>query len=289
MSVAAAACLTGLGARADDLPAGVVNTQNPTDVSLSPQESLVRITVPEGFHVTLFAGEPAVRRPIAFDFDDRGRLWVVENYSHPQWKVDGASDRIIILEDADQDGRFAFKDVATGSQNLKATTTGYSTYSVQIEVQSGQNNHDISLIRKAHYQFVSIDGNHDLYLPPGVSTFRGVIFLGNPSGVDARGFASGNPMNSVPGRDELIALDRERSLQLAEKHELALMGSEGVTNGRVTDTILAALEQFATESAHPELAQAPLLMTGFSLGGCLAYRFAQDRPQRTIGFMAQKG
>jgi len=91
---------------ADDLPPGVVDTQNPNDVSLSPQESLARITTPDGFHVTLFAGEPDVRRPIAFDFDDRGRLWVVENYSHPNCQSESGNDRILILEDTDHDGQF---------------------------------------------------------------------------------------------------------------------------------------------------------------------------------------
>ena len=91
---------------ADDLPPGVVNTQDPNDVSLSPEESLARITVPEGFNVTLFAGEPDLRRPIAFDFDDRGRLWVIENYSHPYFERETGSDRILILEDTDHDGRF---------------------------------------------------------------------------------------------------------------------------------------------------------------------------------------
>ena len=67
-----------------DLPDGVQNSQNPDDVSLTPQQSLERITVPDGFKVSLFAGEPDIRRPIAFDFDDRGRLWIVENYSHPE-------------------------------------------------------------------------------------------------------------------------------------------------------------------------------------------------------------
>ena len=100
------AFLCGFAVNADDLPSSVVNTQNPDDVSLSPQESLARITVPDGFHVTLFAGEPDLRRPIAFDFDDRGRIWVVENYSHPVWKKDGATDRILILEDTDNDGQF---------------------------------------------------------------------------------------------------------------------------------------------------------------------------------------
>ena len=92
--------------QADDLPEGVVNSQNPDDVSLSPQESLARITVPDGFQVTLFAGEPDLRRPIAFDFDDRGRLWVVENYTHPEWRPENNRDRIVILEDEEQDGRF---------------------------------------------------------------------------------------------------------------------------------------------------------------------------------------
>ncbi len=36
--------------------------------------------MPEGFKVKLFAGEPDVQQPIAFCFDDRGRLWVAEAY-----------------------------------------------------------------------------------------------------------------------------------------------------------------------------------------------------------------
>ena len=42
------------------------------------------MTVPEGFKVTLFAGEPDVHQPIAFCFDDRGRLWVVEAFTYPK-------------------------------------------------------------------------------------------------------------------------------------------------------------------------------------------------------------
>ncbi|MCH2115430.1 MAG: c-type cytochrome [Pirellulales bacterium] len=90
----------------DDLPEGVVNTQNPQDISLTPQQSLNRIRTPQGFQVTLFAGEPDLRRPIAFDFDDRGRLWVVENYSHPVLDPKSTRDRVVILEDTDHDGQF---------------------------------------------------------------------------------------------------------------------------------------------------------------------------------------
>ena len=73
----------------------------------SPAEAPGRMTVPEGFNVTLFAAEPDVVQPIAFTIDPKGRLWVVENYSYPIW-LGGprGKDRILIFEDADGDGRF---------------------------------------------------------------------------------------------------------------------------------------------------------------------------------------
>jgi len=87
------------------LPPGIANTQNPKDKPLSPEEALKKITLPSGFEATLFAGEPDVMQPIAFDFDDRGRLWVVECFSYPDFKSQD-SDRIVIYTDKDGDGRF---------------------------------------------------------------------------------------------------------------------------------------------------------------------------------------
>ena len=111
---------------ADDLPVGVVNTQDPKDVPLTPSQSLQRITVPDGFHVALFAGEPDVRRPIAFDFDDRGRLWVVENYSHPEATEGHNPDRIVIFEDTDNDGQFDVRKVFwDGGRYLSAIAYGH--------------------------------------------------------------------------------------------------------------------------------------------------------------------
>lgn len=64
-----------------------------------------KMKVPDGFRVTLFAGEPDVVQPIAFTFDDRGRMWVAECLSYPKWTKDGTGrDRIVILEDTDGDG-----------------------------------------------------------------------------------------------------------------------------------------------------------------------------------------
>jgi putative membrane-bound dehydrogenase-like protein len=92
-------------------------------------EAAGRMTLPEGFRATLFAGEPDVRQPIAFAIDRRGRLWVAENYTYPGWrdKVERDEDRILIFEDADGDGRFDRRSVfwARRRANISGLTLGF--------------------------------------------------------------------------------------------------------------------------------------------------------------------
>src|SRR5205085_11083639 len=76
-----------------------------TDAPLAPVEAARTMKVPEGFHVTLFAGEPDVKQPIGFCIDDRGRLWVAEAYNYPNHGL-RPGDQILIFEDVDGDGRF---------------------------------------------------------------------------------------------------------------------------------------------------------------------------------------
>ena len=76
-----------------------------SDALLSPEEAARTMVVPEGFNVTLFAGEPDIKQPIGFCIDDRGRLWVAEANNYPK-RGAKTGDRIVILEDADGDGRF---------------------------------------------------------------------------------------------------------------------------------------------------------------------------------------
>lgn len=89
----------------DEFPE-IRNTQAAGEHPPSPTEMLDLFELPPGFKVTLFAGEPDVQQPIAFDFDDSGRIWVAENYTYSaRGKVDQQMrDRVIILHDKDGDG-----------------------------------------------------------------------------------------------------------------------------------------------------------------------------------------
>ena len=97
---------------------------------LSPQDAVKTMTVPEGFEVKVVANEPLVRQPVCIEFDDRGRLWVIQYLQYPnpeglkRVQVDRYSrtkydrvpepppkgprgaDRITILTDADGDGHY---------------------------------------------------------------------------------------------------------------------------------------------------------------------------------------
>jgi putative membrane-bound dehydrogenase-like protein len=95
----------------------------------SPSEAPQRMSVADGLQVRLVAAEPMVRQPVAIEFDDRSRLWVIQYLQYPnpagltRVRVDRYSrtqydrvpeppprgpqgaDRITILADFDRDGR----------------------------------------------------------------------------------------------------------------------------------------------------------------------------------------
>jgi len=97
---------------------------------LSPTEAARRMVVPAGFEVRAVSAEPVVRQPVCIEFDDRGRLWVIQYLQYPnpaglnRIQVDRYSrtkydrvpeppphgprgaDRITILSDSDGDGDF---------------------------------------------------------------------------------------------------------------------------------------------------------------------------------------
>lgn len=96
---------------------------------MTAEQSVEAMHAFDGFTVEVVAAEPLVRQPVAIEFDDRGRLWVIQYLQYPnpnglkRMSVDRFSrtkydrvpeppphgprgdDRITILEDTDGDGR----------------------------------------------------------------------------------------------------------------------------------------------------------------------------------------
>ena len=69
-----------------------------------PEQAQKTLRVEEGFAIELVAAEPDVASPVAIEFDENGRMFVVEMPGYP---LDTRpTGRIRLLEDTDGDGRF---------------------------------------------------------------------------------------------------------------------------------------------------------------------------------------
>lgn len=94
---------------------GLIKNPNQQD----PTKTVREMDVPPGFEVNTIAAEPHISQPIAFDFDAKGRIWVVEALAYPRRQPQGkGKDRILILEDKDGDGNFESKKIFAENLNL---------------------------------------------------------------------------------------------------------------------------------------------------------------------------
>ncbi len=108
----------------------------------APDEAVKKMTVARAFAAHLVAAEPMVRQPVAIEFDERGRLWViqylqypnpaglkrvaVDRYSRtvydrvpePPPKGPKGADRVTILSDFDKEGRARKAKDFLGGLNL---------------------------------------------------------------------------------------------------------------------------------------------------------------------------
>ena len=105
-----------------------------------------------------------------------------------------------------------------------------------------------------------------LSIPDRLATVRGLLVVTNPSGGDTRDWY---------GRTwygEFLYL-----------HDFAFIGAKAFTSHVESYQVLInALKRFAGESGHPELVNAPFVVTGFSAGGGFSSRLANEAPERVI-------
>jgi putative heme-binding domain-containing protein len=117
------------------------------DHPLSPAESLARFKVAEDLEIEQVLAEPMVRQPVFINFDERGRLWVVEYLQYPfpaglkmlshdsVWRAVYdkvppppphhfvGADKIAIYEDPDGTGRFTRQKYFLEGLNIVTAVT----------------------------------------------------------------------------------------------------------------------------------------------------------------------
>lgn len=74
------------------------------------EDALKKLRVAPGYKIELFASEKEFQdlaNPVQLSFDNRGRLWIATMPSYPHYKPGDAkpNDKLIILEDTDNDGK----------------------------------------------------------------------------------------------------------------------------------------------------------------------------------------
>ncbi|WP_428306609.1 PVC-type heme-binding CxxCH protein [Lacipirellula sp.] len=77
----------------------------PRIAPLEPEQAPKSFEIEPGFALELAAAEPATTDPVALDFDEHGRMFIVEMLGYSE-NPDDMLGCIRVLEDADHDGRF---------------------------------------------------------------------------------------------------------------------------------------------------------------------------------------
>ncbi len=113
-----------------------------------------------------------------------------------------------------------------------------------------------------------------LWIPDDLETVRGLLIWGNGAGGDDR-----------------RAAERPMLRGFCELNGFALIATAWWSNlsGGEINIWEGHLEALAEQSGHPEIVHAPWAALGFSNGGQMAYGFNALRPEKVIGFVANKG
>lgn len=109
----------------------------------SPEKSAALVHAAPGLQAVLWASEPAVTNPTNMAIDERGRVWVLEavNYRRAlrnQPDIQPTGDRIVILEDVDQDGKADKTKVFDQNVEIRAPL-GIAVYGDKVYVSQSPN------------------------------------------------------------------------------------------------------------------------------------------------------
>ncbi len=90
------------------LPLGTVQAQDEISVTRAAEERGEKPrSLDDRLAITLYAEQPQIVTPTGLEIDDTGRVWAIESNTHfrPENYKGHGSDRLLVFEDADGDGR----------------------------------------------------------------------------------------------------------------------------------------------------------------------------------------
>ena len=102
----------------------VAKEEKPTQTSgkspfIPAGEAIGKMVIEDGFEVKLVASEPLVSAPVAMQFDDKARMWVVEMVGYMPDTIGTGEDirngNIVILDDKNKDGVYDDRKVVIDS------------------------------------------------------------------------------------------------------------------------------------------------------------------------------
>ena len=179
------------------------------------------------------------------------------------------------------DGRFELSNVPTGMAAIRAEASGFDPSEESIQVKEGQNNHNIELKKPSIYE----RDPFTMYLPPDIEEVRGVFFF-LTADFDSRPWIRGDITNSFEATAARVLIE-----ELMKTYGFAFIGNDHshYADFFPNEAMISALEDFAVASDHPELARAPILPFGYSVGGGRVINFSFSYPERIIGAYSYKG
>ncbi len=220
------------------------------------------------FHLTVDAKRYRLVTNVSSTGSIRARFSGEHGIERSKWGANG--DSALILE-----------AMRTGAAAGTSATASWETLRVEANSEPLLNepfwDFDVAL---TNVSGTSLNTKFRLWLPSTEPVIRGIIIVGPGTGLDYRCFAL-DPMVQEAARAigfgimAYSALDSNFTSNLAGASALA------------QSTIQAVLTRAADVSAHPEIANAPVCFTGFSLGGYDAVNMAKSWPERTVAYVAQ--
>jgi len=125
-----------------------------------------------------------------------------------------------------------------------------------------------------------------LWYPDNARFVRAVLVLVPGANTDGRPDVSDRLWQAFASRNEIALIGCHFTDKPHEESFIENYANAGQGSGQALLDVLIA---FSKRSNHPELANAPLLLWGFSAGGEFNYEFTAWKPERVVAFVVNKG